>query len=98
MKKVVIYETSLSPDQYRPVVENIRVERGTDGSVTIRTIREVVGEYPISIPKTLSAEEMKSLIAAWLGTHKGFMELVRRAEKHGNVDYMANIEKWKERL
>ena len=79
MKKAVIYETSLSLDHDMPVVENIRVERGTDGSVTIRTIREVVGEYPISIPKTLSADEAELLISALAGTHPGFIELASRA-------------------
>ena len=97
MKKAVVYETSLSPDHDMPVVENIRVERGTDGSVTIRTIRDVVGEYPISIPKTLSAEETKLLIAALLGTHAGFTELARRARDCSN-DYVDRIAQWKEML
>ena len=79
MKKAVIYETSLSPDQDTPVVENLQVTRGTDGSVTIRAIREVVGEYPISIPKILTAEEVELLATALMGTHPGYIELASRA-------------------
>ena len=79
MKKAVIYETFLSPGEQMPVVENIQATRNVDGSVTIRTIRHVVGEYPISIPKTLPVEDIEAFATALMGTHPGFVELASRA-------------------
>ena len=81
MKATTIFETFLSPSEQTPVVENIQATRNVDGSITLRTIRNVVGEYPISIPKTLSAEDVETFATALMGTHPGFVALASRADE-----------------
>ncbi len=85
MKEVVIYETSLPLVDEDSIVENLRVTRASDGSVKIRVIRAGTGEYPISIPKTLTSEEAERLGTALLGTHSGFEDLKERSEQAETV-------------
>lgn len=82
MSGTIIYETSEQPSKENLVVENITIMQHINGSVTIRTIRNVLGEYPISIPKTLSRGEVESLTTALIGTHPGLDRISERAMQH----------------